>query len=159
MFFNFGLFFPSALALLAIATIAAAEPVPAEKRQIDSFISSLTGDAGSLTNDVVSGWTGATSYLGSLGDGVYGTLTSVGGSVYTVLSSEGGNAVTLAGNLPGTITSFAGEQVTILTSAVGGALPTQTGNGNSALPRNSFTLLDVGLALGGVALGALITFA
>jgi len=94
--------------------------------------------------------------LGSLGDNVYGTLTSVGGSVYTVLSSEGGNAVTLAGTLPGVVTSFAGEQVTVLSSVAGSVLPTQTGN--SALPRNSFTLLDVGLALGGVALGALITF-
>ena len=46
---------------------------------VDSFVSSLTGDAGSvynsLTNDAASGWNGATSYLGSLGDGVYGTLT------------------------------------------------------------------------------------
>ena len=33
MIFNVRLFFSSALALLAIATIAAAEPVPAEKRQ------------------------------------------------------------------------------------------------------------------------------
>jgi len=69
--------------------------------------------------------------------------------------------VTLAGDLPGVVTSFAGEQVTILTSVAGGVLPTNTGgnsNGNGALPRNSFTLLDIGLALGGVALGAMITF-
>jgi len=33
MFFNVRLFLSSALALLAIVTIAAAEPVPAEKRQ------------------------------------------------------------------------------------------------------------------------------
>lgn len=81
--------------------------------------------------------------MGSLGNGVYGTLTcksdvpgkfigrhakspvAVGGSVYTVLSSEGGNVVTLAGDLPGVVTSFAGEQVTILTSVVGGSLPTK----------------------------------
>jgi len=33
MFFNLKLFFSSALALLAIVTIVAAEPVPDEKRQ------------------------------------------------------------------------------------------------------------------------------
>jgi hypothetical protein len=33
MLFNVRLFFSSALALLAVATIAAAEPVPEERRQ------------------------------------------------------------------------------------------------------------------------------
>jgi len=50
---------------------------------VESLFSSLTGDAGSalssLTNDAASGWGGATSYLGSLGDGVYGTLTCKSG--------------------------------------------------------------------------------
>lgn len=180
--FNVRLLLTSALALLAITTTTVADspngPIPRpavgefQERQIDSLVNSLTQDAGSfyssltndassiynsLTNDVASGWNGGTSFLGSLGDGVYGTLTSIGGSVYTILSSEGGNAVTLAGNLPGVVTSFAGEQITILTSVAGGG-PTNTGNGNAALPRSSFTLMDVGLALGGVALGALITF-
>lgn len=54
---------------------------------VDTFISSLTGDAGSvynsLTNDVATGWAGATSYLGSLGDGVYGTLTCKSGITWT----------------------------------------------------------------------------
>ena len=36
MFFNLRLFFSSALALLAIVTIAAAEPIPEEKRQSES---------------------------------------------------------------------------------------------------------------------------
>ena len=46
---------------------------------VDDVIGSFTGEVGSvynsLTSDVVSGWHGGTSYLGSLGDGVYGTLT------------------------------------------------------------------------------------
>ena len=46
---------------------------------VTSFVNSLTNGAGSvfnsLTNDVVSEWNGGTSFLGSLGDGVYGTLT------------------------------------------------------------------------------------
>lgn len=177
MAFNFRLFLSSALVLLVIATIASADSEQSylsgngqtgssvdrriEGRQIDSIFNSLTGDVGSvvssLTNDVASGWREGTSFLGSLGDGVYGTLTSVGGSLYTILSSEGGDVVTLAGNLPGVVTSFAGEQITILTSVAGGSLPTKNNNDNAALPRSSISLLDIALALGGVALGALIT--
>ena len=46
---------------------------------VNSFVSSVVGDAtsvyNSLTNVANSEWNGATSFLGSLGDGVYGTLT------------------------------------------------------------------------------------
>jgi len=46
---------------------------------VNSFVSSVVGDASSvynsLTNVGVSEWNGATSFLGSLGNGVYGTLT------------------------------------------------------------------------------------
>ena len=46
---------------------------------VNSFVSSVVGDASSaynsLTNVANSEWNGATSFLGSLGDGVYGTLT------------------------------------------------------------------------------------
>jgi hypothetical protein len=52
---------------------------------VDSFVNSLTGDVGSvynsLTNDVASGWGSGTSFLGSLGDGVYGTLTCKSGCI------------------------------------------------------------------------------
>lgn len=103
MFFDLRLFFTSALALLAIVTIASAQTSPPVRGEIEgrqsegssyfgesqknssilcavnSVINSLTGDVGSvynsLTSDVASGWKGGTSYLGSLGDGVYGTLT------------------------------------------------------------------------------------
>lgn len=51
--------------------------------EVDSVFNSLTGDVGSIvssvTNDVNSEWNGGTSFLGSLGDGVYGTLTSKSG--------------------------------------------------------------------------------
>ena len=52
-------------------------------RPVDSLVNSLTQEANSvynsLTNDVASEWHGGTSYLGSLGDGVYGTLTCKSG--------------------------------------------------------------------------------
>ena len=46
---------------------------------VNSFVSSVVGDASSaynsLTNVANSEWNGATSFLGSLGNGVYGTVT------------------------------------------------------------------------------------